>query len=85
MEESLSLILLLSKCTVKSNIGSALMDSKITKKKKKKKNSKLRMVFDLHMQNKNTEKDVSPFLDQDTIRHDIMHATYRSKSDMSEA
>ena len=37
------------------------------------------------MQNKNTEKDVSPFLDQDTIRHDIVHATYRSKLDMSEA
>ena len=43
------------------------------------------MVFDLHMQNKNTEKDVSPFLDQDTIWHNIMHATYRSKLDMSEA
>ena len=37
------------------------------------------------MQNENTEKDISPFLDQDTIRHDIVHATYRSKLDMSEA
>ena len=36
------------------------------------------------MQNKNTEKDVSPFPDQDTIWHDIAHATYRSKLDMSE-
>ena len=50
-----------------------------------KKNSKLRMVFDLHMQNENTEKDVSPFPDQDTIRHDIARAAYRSKLDMSEA
>ena len=37
------------------------------------------------MQNKNTEKDVSPFPDQDTIQHDVAHATYRSKLDMSEA
>ena len=29
------------------------------------------------MQNENTEKDISPFLDQDTIRHNIVHATYR--------
>ena len=32
-----------------------------------KKNGKLCTVFDLHMQNENTEKDVSPFPDQDTI------------------
>ena len=37
------------------------------------------------MQNENTEKDVLPFLDQDTIWHDIAHAVYRSKLDMSEA
>ena len=43
------------------------------------------MVFDLRMQNDNTEKDISPFLYQDTIRHDIAHAIYRSKLDMSEA
>jgi len=49
-----------------------------------KKNGKLCTVFDLHMQNENTEKDVSPFPDQDTIRHDVAHATYRSKLDMSE-
>ena len=49
-----------------------------------KKNGKLHMVFNLCMQNKNTEKDVSPFPDQDTIRHDAAHAVYRSKLDMSE-
>ena len=50
-----------------------------------KKNGKLHTVFDLHMQNKNMEKDVSPFPDQDTMQHDVAHATYRSKLDMSEA
>ena len=50
-----------------------------------KKNGKLHTVFDLHMQNENTEKDISPFLDQDTIRHDVECAAYRSKLDMSEA
>ena len=50
-----------------------------------KKNGKLRMVFDLRMQNDNMEKDISHFPDQDTIRHDITHAVYRSKLDMSEA
>ena len=47
-----------------------------------KKNGKLRMVFDLRMQNENMEKDVSPFPDQDTIWHDVAHAAYRSKLDM---
>ena len=50
-----------------------------------KKNNKLRMVFNLCVQNENTKKDVSPFLDQDTIQHDIACAAYRSKLDMSEA
>ena len=50
-----------------------------------KKNGKLHTVFNLHMQNENMEKDVSPFPDQDTIRHDVAHAAYRSKLDMSEA
>ena len=50
-----------------------------------KKNGKLRTVFNLGMQNKNMEKDVSPFLDQDTIWHDVACAMYRSKLDMSEA
>ena len=49
-----------------------------------KKNGKLRTVFDLHQQNDNTEKDVSPFLDQDTIRHNVACAPFRSKLDMSE-
>ena len=49
-----------------------------------KKSGKLRMVFDLCMQNDNTEKDISPFPDQDTIQHDIARAPYRSKLDMSE-
>ena len=50
-----------------------------------KKNSKLRMVFDLCQQNDNTEKDVLPFPDQDTIHHDVACAPFRSKLDMSEA
>ena len=50
-----------------------------------KKNGKLQTVFDLHQQNDNTEKDVSPFPDQDTICHDVAHAPFRSKLDMSEA
>ena len=50
-----------------------------------KNSGKLHMVFDLHMQNNNMEKDVSPFPDQDTIWHDVAHAPYRSKLDMSEA
>ena len=36
-----------------------------------KKNSTLRTMFDLQQQNENTWKDVTPFPDQDTIRHDI--------------
>ena len=50
-----------------------------------KKNRKLCTVFNLHMQNENMEKDVIPFLDQDTIQHDVTCAAYRSKLDMSEA
>ena len=50
-----------------------------------KKSGKLRMVFNLHMQNDNMEKDISPFPDQDTIWHDVACAPYRSKLDMSEA
>ena len=50
-----------------------------------KKNSTLRTIFDLRQQNKNTWKDVTPFPDQDTIRHDIAQATFRSKLDMTEA
>ena len=50
-----------------------------------KKNRKLHMVFNLRMQNENTEQDVSLFPDQDTIWHNVAHAMYRSKLDMSEA
>ena len=50
-----------------------------------KQSGKLHTVFDLHMQNDNTEKDVSPFPDQDMIRHDVACAPYRCKLDMSEA
>ena len=50
-----------------------------------KKNRKLCMVFDLHMQNENMEKDISPFPDQDTIQHNVACAAYRSKLNMSEA
>ena len=49
-----------------------------------KKNGKLRMVFDLHEQNDNTVKDVTPFPDQDNIRHDVARCPYRSKLNMSE-
>jgi hypothetical protein len=40
-----------------------------------KKTGKLRTVFDLRQQNENTEKDVTPFPDQDAIRHDVARAT----------
>ena len=50
-----------------------------------KKNGKLRTVFDLREQNDNTVKDVTLFLDQDNIRHDVARCPYRSKLDMSEA
>ena len=50
-----------------------------------KKNGKLQTVFDLRQQNDNTEKDVLLFPDQDTICHDVAHAPFRYKLDMSEA
>ena len=49
-----------------------------------KKNSTLRNVFDLRQQNNNTWKDVTPFPEQDAIRHDIACAQFRSKLDMTE-
>jgi RNase H-like domain found in reverse transcriptase/Reverse transcriptase (RNA-dependent DNA polymerase) len=49
-----------------------------------KKNGKLRTVFDLRQQNDNTVKDITPFPDQDAIRHDVARAPYRSKLDLSE-
>jgi hypothetical protein len=45
----------------------------------------LRTVFDLRQQNENTIKDVTPFLDQDTIRHDMARAKYRLKLGLTEA
>jgi Reverse transcriptase (RNA-dependent DNA polymerase) len=49
-----------------------------------KKNGKLRTVFDLRKQNDNTVKDVTPFPDQDNIRHDVARCTYQTKLNMSE-
>ena len=50
-----------------------------------KKNGTLRTVFNLQQQNENTWKDVTPFPDQDAIRHDIARAMFRSKLDVTEA
>ena len=50
-----------------------------------KKNSTLQTVFNLQQQNENTWKDVTPFPDQDAIRHDIAQAKFRSKLAMTEA
>ena len=50
-----------------------------------KKNSTLRTMFNLRQQNENTWKDITPFPDQDAIRHDIARAKFRSKLDMTEA
>src|SRR6266481_4539767 len=36
-----------------------------------KKSARLRTIFDLQIQNDNTEKDVLPFPDQDAIRNDV--------------
>jgi hypothetical protein len=45
----------------------------------------LQTVFDLRQQNENTVKDVTPFLDQDTIWHGMARAKYRSKLYLTEA
>ena len=50
-----------------------------------KKNGTLCIVFDLRQQNDNTWKYVTPFPEQDTIRHDVARAQLRSKLDMTEA
>ena len=50
-----------------------------------KKNGTLCTVFDLRQQNDNTWKDVTPFPEQDAIRHDVARAQFRSKLDMTEA
>src|SRR3977135_4023995 len=50
-----------------------------------KKSGKLRTVIDFCLQNDNLIKDVTPFPDQDAIRHDVARAKFHSKLDMSEA
>ena len=42
-------------------------------------------MFDLRQQNDNTWKDVTPFPEQDAIRHNVARAKFRSKLDMTEA
>ena len=50
-----------------------------------KKNGTLRTMFDLRQQNDNTWKDITPFPEQDAIRHDVACAKFRFKLDMTEA
>jgi hypothetical protein len=50
-----------------------------------KKSGKIRTVVDCRQRNDNTEKDVTPFPDQDQIRMDVARAKYRSKIDLSNA
>jgi hypothetical protein len=50
-----------------------------------KKDGKLRTALDARKRNDNTVKDVTPFPDQDAIRHDCARAKFRSKLDMSDA
>ena len=48
-----------------------------------KKSGLLRTTIDVHKQNDNTIKDVTPFLDQDQIRLDVVRAKIQSKIDFS--
>jgi hypothetical protein len=50
-----------------------------------KKNGKLRTVIDCRQRNDNTIKDLTPFPDQDQVRHAVARAKYRSKIDLSDA
>jgi hypothetical protein len=50
-----------------------------------KKSGMLRTVIDGRKRNDNTQKDVTPFPDQEEIRNDVARANYRSKIDMSNA
>jgi len=50
-----------------------------------KKSGKLRTVIDGHKRNDNTEKDVTPFPNQEQIRMDVAKGKYQSKIDMSDA
>src|ERR1700720_3111014 len=49
----------------------------------KKGRAKLCTVIDGRKRNENTEKDVTPFPDQEQIRNDVAQGKYRSKIDMS--
>ncbi|KAJ7230577.1 hypothetical protein GGX14DRAFT_384501 [Mycena pura] len=49
-----------------------------------KKTGKLRTALDARKRNANTQKDVTPFPDQDLIRMDCARAKYRSKIDLSD-
>jgi hypothetical protein len=49
-----------------------------------KKSGHLQTIIDCQEWNLNTVKDLTPFPDQDLIRHDIACATFRSKLDMSD-
>jgi hypothetical protein len=51
----------------------------------KKDGKKLRTVIDARKRNDNTEKDVTPFPDQEQIRSEVARGKYRSKIDMSNA
>jgi Reverse transcriptase (RNA-dependent DNA polymerase)/RNase H-like domain found in reverse transcriptase len=51
----------------------------------KKGSTKLRTIIDGRKQNKSTEKDVTPFPDQEQIHHDVARGKYRSKINMSNA
>jgi len=51
----------------------------------RKKDGRLRTVIDARLQNDNTIKDVTPFPDQDAIRHDVARGKFRTKLDMSDA
>ena len=51
----------------------------------KKDGATLRTVVDCRKRNDNTVKDLTPFPDQDVIRHDVARAKIRSKIDMKDA
>ncbi|SJL18179.1 uncharacterized protein ARMOST_21756 [Armillaria ostoyae] len=51
----------------------------------KKDGSDIRTTVDCRKRNENTERDVTPFPDQDTIRLDVARAKLRSKIDLSNA
>jgi hypothetical protein len=51
----------------------------------KKDGAKLRTIIDGRKRNDNMEKDITPFPDQEQIRHDVARSKYQSKIDMSNA